>query len=75
MGAMNTSQQSPASKVFDEAIELAIEERSPFPERSMFVDADSPALDTLMEQAADEKCSVVLVAADGSTEIVTPKRN
>lgn len=62
---MSTFEESPAGKVLDEAIELAIQERSPYPERSMFVDADSPALDELMKQAADEGSAVVLVAADG----------
>ena len=70
---MSAQRESPVSKVFDEAIELAIEERSPYPEKSMFLDADSPVLDRLMREAADEGSAVVLVSADGSTEIRMPR--
>ena len=38
------SNRSPAAKVMDEAIELALEGRSPFPERAAFIDADTPSL-------------------------------
>lgn len=34
------SNSSPAAKVMDEAIDLAIEGRSPYPERAAFIDAD-----------------------------------
>src|ERR1035441_9382764 len=33
---------SPAVRVMKEAIELAIEERSPYPERAVFINADGP---------------------------------
>ncbi len=33
--------RSPAAKVMDEAIDLAIEGRSPYPERAAFIDADT----------------------------------
>lgn len=36
------SKHSPAATVMDEAIDLAIEGRSPNPERATFVDADAP---------------------------------
>jgi len=36
------SGKSPAARVMDEAIRLAIEERSPYPEKAAFVDADEP---------------------------------
>jgi hypothetical protein len=38
--AMSTDNgRSPAAKVMDEAIDLAIEGRSPYPERAAFIDA------------------------------------
>jgi len=35
--------RSPAAKVIDEAIDLAIEGRSPFPDRAAFIDAGTPS--------------------------------
>lgn len=70
---MNAPEQSPAGKVFDEAIELALEERSPYPESAMFLDADCTFLDEEMKRAAVEGYAVVLVSADGTTEIIPPK--
>jgi hypothetical protein len=55
------SHRSPAAKVMDEAIELALEGRSPFPERAAFIDADTPSTGHDIERAADEGLSVVLV--------------
>jgi|SRR5215213_7473715 len=37
------SNRSPAAKVMDEAIELAIEGRSPYPERAAFINSGSPS--------------------------------
>jgi hypothetical protein len=65
--------QSPAAKAMDEAIELAIEERSPYPEKAVFVDADEPYAGAEIRRAADEGRAVVLVAADGSTRILRPE--
>ena len=68
---MSTSNgESPAARVMDEAIELAIQERSPYPERAAFIDADEPSLGTEIRRAADEDRAVVLVSADGSTRIL-----
>jgi len=71
---MNTSpkplEQSPASRVMDEAIELAIEERSPYPERSAFLNADSPRLGTDIRRAVDDGMAIVLVSADGSVRVL-----
>jgi hypothetical protein len=36
--------RSPAAKVMDEAIDLAIEGHSPYPERAAFIDAAPPRL-------------------------------
>jgi len=65
--------RSPAAKVMDEAIDLAIEGRSPYPERAAFIDADAAEAGHEIERAADEGLSVVLVSADGSTRILNPQ--
>lgn len=67
------SERSPAAKVMDEAIELAIEDNSPYPERAAFIDADAPSAGQEIERAADDGLSVVLVSADGSTRILRPE--
>jgi hypothetical protein len=64
---------SPAGKVMDEAIELAIEGRSPYPEKAAFIDADTARADHEIERAADEGRAVVLVAADGSARVLGPE--
>ena len=66
------SDRSPAAKVMDEAIDLAIEGRSPYPERAAFIDADTPSAGHDIERAADEGLAVVLVSADGSTRVLKP---
>jgi hypothetical protein len=66
------SKRSPAAKLMDEAIELAIEGRSPYPERAAFIDADTPSAGHDIERAADEGLSVVLVSADGSSRVLRP---
>ena len=72
--AMNVdSNRSPAAKVMDEAIDLAIEGRSPYPERAAFIDADAPSAGHYIERAADEGLPVVLVSADGSTRVLKPE--
>ena len=67
------SKRSPAATVMAEAINLAIEGRSPYPERAAFVDADAPSASHDIERAADEGLSVVLVSADGSTRVLKPE--
>lgn len=67
--------RSPAAKVMDEAIDLAIEGRSPYPDRAAFIDADSPSAGKEAMQAAGRGLSVVLVAADGRTRVLTPDPN
>jgi hypothetical protein len=61
---------SPAVRVMKEAIELAIEERSPYPERAVFINADGPRTGVAIRRAVDEDRAVVLVAADGSARIL-----
>jgi hypothetical protein len=67
------NKRSPAAKVMDEAIDLAIEGRSPYPERAAFVDADAASAGHDIERAADEGLSVVLVSADGSARVLKPE--
>lgn len=67
------SKRSPAATVMAEAIDLAIEGRSPYPERAAFVDADAPSAGHDIERAADEDLAVVLVSADGSTRVLKPE--
>jgi len=67
--------ESPASRVMSEAIDLAIEERSPYPERSTFINADTPApyRERAMRRAAQEGQFVVLVSPDCSTRVIAPE--
>jgi len=57
----------------DEAIDLAIEGHSPYPERAAFIDADTPSAGHDIERVADEGLPVVLVSADGSTRVLKPE--
>jgi hypothetical protein len=65
--------RSPAARVMDEAIDLAIEGRSPYPERAAFIDADTASAGHEIKRAADEGLPVVLVAADGSSQVLMPE--
>ncbi len=65
--------QSPAAKVMDEAIKLAIEERSPYPEKATFIDDDEPYAGEQIRRAADEGRAVVLAYANGSTRTLLPE--
>lgn len=51
--------RSPAAQAMDEAIELAIEERSPYPEKAAFIDAGAPYIGEEIRRAADEGRAVV----------------
>lgn len=64
---------SPAMRVMEEAIELAIEERSPYPERAAFLNEDTPNNGKAIERALDERRAVVLVSADGGTRVLLPE--
>ena len=67
--SMSTSQNgdSPAGRVMDEAIELDLEGRSPYPKRASFIDADAPYVGKAIRRAVDDDKAIVLVEADGST--------
>jgi hypothetical protein len=64
---------SPAGKVMDEAIELDIEGRSPYPNRAAFIDAGTPYVDQEIRYAFEEGRAAVLVAADGTTQVLHPE--
>jgi hypothetical protein len=63
---------SPASRVFDAAIELAIKGRSPYPSRASFVNYDSPQLAKEIARAFDDNSAVVLVWPDLSSRVLQP---
>lgn len=69
----NNNHKSPAAFVMDEAIELAIEERSPYPDRATFLNADTPDMGAKIKQALDEDMAVVLVFPDRSTRTLYAK--
>jgi hypothetical protein len=61
---------SPASKAFDEAIDLAIEGRSPYPDRARFIDSDSPFLECRIDEAFESGKAAVVVSPDGSFQVL-----
>lgn len=61
---------TPAMRAMQEAIELNIQGRSPYPERAYFLDADAPDLGKWIARATDEGKAVVLVSEDGSTRVL-----
>lgn len=65
--------RSPAAKVMGEAIELAIEERSPYPDKATFIDADEPYIGKEIRRSVDEGRAVVLAYADGTTRTLLPE--
>jgi hypothetical protein len=64
---------SPASRLMDEAIELVLQERSPYPDRAWFLDYDAPQLGDSIAQAFDDDHAVVLVWPDGSARVLEPQ--
>lgn len=71
---MTENGRSMASEAMDEAIELAIEGDSPYPERALFLNADAPYASDQIVRASDEGLTVVLVAEDGSSRVIGPGR-
>jgi|HubBroStandDraft_1064217.scaffolds.fasta_scaffold1803002_1 hypothetical protein len=63
-------ERTPAARAMDEAIELAIEGRSPYPDTAAFIDAEAPGAVEAIKKAADEGRAVVLAYADGSTRVL-----
>lgn len=66
----NHKGDSPAGRVMDEAIELDIQGRSPYPKRATFIDADASYVGKEIRRAVDSDKAIVLVEADGSTLIL-----
>jgi hypothetical protein len=62
----------PASRLMDEAIELAIRDESPYPSSALFLDHDAPDLANRIAAAFDEKISVILVWPDLSSRVLRP---
>ncbi len=62
--------RTPAARAMDEAIELAIEGRSPYPDTAAFIDAEMPGATEAIKNAVDEGRAVVLAYTDGSTRIL-----
>jgi hypothetical protein len=68
---------SPAARAMSEAIELAIEGRSPYPDDATFVDACGPRAGEEITKAVEEGRAVVLVSTDGAATVlraVPPRR-
>jgi hypothetical protein len=65
--------ESPTAKAMDRAIGLAIEGKSPYPEHTAFIDAESPLAGHEITRAFDEGYAVVLVSADGRERVITAK--
>lgn len=66
------SATSAAGHLLYEAVDLAMEDRSPFPDRSTFIDAETPATSREIEAAIGEGQSAVVVSADGSSRVISP---
>jgi hypothetical protein len=64
---------TPAMRVMEEAIDLEIEGRSPYPKRATFLDVETPEDEKTIRRALDEQRAVVLVSADGSTRVLHPE--
>jgi hypothetical protein len=61
------NESSPAVQVADEAIELAIKGRSPYPDRAAFINADTPRMGAAIMRALDDDMAIVLVFPDRTT--------
>jgi hypothetical protein len=70
----NGSTERPASRAMDEAIELSIQGRSPYPERAFFVDVEGSHLSEMMARATDDGQAIVLVSADGTARVLRLER-
>ena len=62
--------RTPAARAMHEAIELAIEGQSPYPDIAAFVDAEAPGAIEAIGKAADEGRAVVIAYADGITRVL-----
>lgn len=62
----------PASRLMDEAIELAVKDKSPYPSPALFLDHDAPSVADQIAEAFDEQISVILVWPDLSSRVLQP---
>jgi hypothetical protein len=70
---MSQTSDSPAMRAMEEAIELAIAGRSPYPDRASFVNEGTPITARRIKDAFESGRAVVLVSADGSTRVLQPE--
>jgi hypothetical protein len=63
--------ESPAAKVMNEAIDLAIGGRSPYPDRAMFIDADTRHTAEEIREAGEQGYAAVICFPDGSTRVLS----
>ncbi len=63
-------ERTPAARAMDEASELAIEGRSPYPDTAAFIVAEAPGAVEAIRKAADEGRAIVLAYADGTTRVL-----
>ena len=68
------STASPAAGAMHDALQLAMEDKSPFPDRSTFIDAGTPETESAIKAAAEEGQHVVVVSPDGWTRVVSPEQ-
>jgi hypothetical protein len=66
--------RSPAGIAFMEAIELGVDERSPYPDGAEFIDSEQPWAGKAISEAAAEGRAVVLCTPDGRRLVVQPAR-
>jgi len=64
--------RTPAQVAMDEAIELDIAGRNPYPSPATFVDADAPWLGDEIARASDEGQAIVICYADGTRRVIAP---
>jgi hypothetical protein len=64
---------TPTARAMDRAIDQAIEGSSSHPERTAFVQADSPHAGREIVRALDDGYAVALVCADGDERIIVAK--
>jgi len=66
--------RTPADIAFLEAIELAIDDRSAYPDGAVFVDSDQPFSGKAIADAAAEGRAVVLCTPDGRRLVLQAPR-
>ncbi len=64
---------SPAGRALSEALDLAMEGRSPYPDKSTFIDADKPETNREVRGAAREGQHAVVVSPGGGTRVMSPE--